>query len=309
MRPREGCRPTSAAQLANPREASATGYNAAQAGPASLLSGLDNYMNPYRDQVVNTTLADFDHNAGAQRAALEAQGARNGAFGGSRFGIAQGELEGQLARGRASTEAGLLDQGFNTAAGLSQSDAANRQQASLFNAGAQNEAGQFGAGALNNASLANQGASNQFALAQAGMQNDAARYAADANNANTQGYLGRADQAAAQGAQATNAASLFNAQQQEAGLQRQLQASGMLGQLGNDYASNTRADLGALASMGDQQRSIEQAYALPRLPSYRPAARCSARLRSSFSTARTSAPTARRTARPPRRPAPTCSTC
>ncbi|MEA3002179.1 MAG: hypothetical protein QOH81_967 [Sphingomonadales bacterium] len=299
------------AALANPREVGANGYSAAQAGrvgidpvangrasdahAASLLSGFADYMNPYRDQVVNSAMADFDRQAGQQRAALEAQGARNGAFGGSRFGIAQAELEGNLARARSSSEAGLLSDGFDRAAGLSQFDAANRQQASLFNAqnrtgvstanaaaanqralsqaqldaqtglanaDARSQAAQFGAAAQNAASLANQGASNQFALAQAGMQNDASRYAADAHNELNRDYLTRADQAAQFGASAENAANLFNAQQREAGLNRQLTAASALNGFGSDYGANTRADLGALASLGDAQRQVEQAYAL-----------------------------------------------
>jgi hypothetical protein len=356
----------SAPSLGPAATAAGGGYQAAQAGPvgiapaanahasdahaASLLSGLDTYMNPYRDQVVNAAMADFDRQAGQQRAALEAQGARAGAFGGSRFGIAQAELEGNLARARTSSEAGLLSDAFDKGAALSQSDAANRQQTSLFNAqnrtgvstantaaanqralsqaqldaqiglanvdarnqagqfgaaagnaaslanqaaanqftltqagmqndaakygaesanqfrlanmDAQNQAAQLGASAQNAASLANQGASNQFAMAQAGMQNDAAKYAADANNDFNRDYLTRADQAAQFGASAENAANIFNAQQREAGLNRQLAAASALNGFGNDYGANTRADLGAMAQLGDAQRQVEQAYQL-----------------------------------------------
>ncbi len=248
--------------LANPREASATGYGASQAGAASVLDNFSAYQNPYNRQVVDATLADFDQQAGQTRAAQAAQAARSGAFGGSRYGIREAETEGNLARARASTQAGLLDQGFRTAAGLSQYDAGNRQQSGLFNADAQNQAGAFGASALNNASLANQGASNQFSLAQAGMQNDAARYGADAANQFNMDYLGRADSAGQFGAASQNAMEQFNAGQMEAGYGRQLQAAGQLNQFGNDYAGNTQRDIALMSDLGGQERMIDQNYAM-----------------------------------------------
>lgn len=299
------------ATLGNAREAGATGYSAGRAGPvsvapttnasasnansASMLDNLSSYMNPYTRNVVNSTLADYDQNAGAQQAAAAAQAAKAGAFGGSRYGIEQAQLASDLARGRATTESGLLNQGFNTAAGLSQSDAANRQQTSLFNAqnatnvdlanagaanqralsqagfdaqvglannDASNQAAQFGAAAQNNASLANQAADNQFALTQAGYQNDAARYGADANNQNMQNSLQRSDAAAQFGANAQNQMEQFNAQQQDNGLNRQLAAANALNGYGNDYAANTRNDLAMMNDLGTSQRQVEQAYDL-----------------------------------------------
>lgn len=116
------------------------------ATPASLLDNLPAYQNPFTNDVVNTSLAGFDNQTAQQRAQLEAQGARNGAFGGSRFGIAQGQFEGDSSRNRAAMEAQLRAQSFDTAAGLSQSDAAMRQQASMANAAAGNNMTQFNAG-------------------------------------------------------------------------------------------------------------------------------------------------------------------
>lgn len=299
------------ATLANPREATATGYNPAQAGgvtidpttnanatnanAATAAQFMGQYRNPYEQQVVDTTLAGYDRNNAQQAAQMQAQAAKAGAFGGSRFGIAQGQFAADSALNRASTEAQLRSAGFDKASALGSTDAGAFNQASLFNAGNQtnvslanagaanqrataqaglsanlglanmgaaNEAAQFGAGAQNAASLSNQGASNQFALTQAGMQNDAARYGADANNTAMQNYLAAQNQAAQYGAGAQNSANLFNAQQTEAGLNRQLAGANALNSYGNDYAANTRADLGAMASMGDQQRQIEQQYAM-----------------------------------------------
>ena len=101
---------------------------------ASLLEGLQNYMSPYTNDVVNTTLAGFDENAGRTRAAQAAQMAATGSFRGSRAGVREGITEGELSRERAGTEAQLRDAAFNTGAGLSNQDAGRRQSASEANA-------------------------------------------------------------------------------------------------------------------------------------------------------------------------------
>jgi len=125
------------------------------AGPASHVaaaSGADSiskYLNPYLDSVVGTTLAGYDKNAGAQQAQLEAAGARNGAFGGSRFGLAQGEQSADLAQGRAQTEAQLRSQAYQDAEGQAQQDASRQQAAGTTNAGADNQTAEFNATANN----------------------------------------------------------------------------------------------------------------------------------------------------------------
>lgn len=105
-----------------------------QVQAASLLEGLQNYMSPYTNDVVNTTLAGFDENAGRTRAQQAAQMAATGSFRGSRAGVREGITEGELARERAGTEAQLRDAAFTTGAGLSNQDAGRRQSASEANA-------------------------------------------------------------------------------------------------------------------------------------------------------------------------------
>jgi hypothetical protein len=92
------------------------------------------YQNPFQQQVIDTTLAGYDQDAGQRQAALMAQGARNGAFGSSRFGIAQGQLGADLTLGRGQLEGGLRSQGFNTAAGYGMQDAAAGNQMRQFDA-------------------------------------------------------------------------------------------------------------------------------------------------------------------------------
>lgn len=109
--------------------------------PASLLDNLGSYMSPYTQNVVDTTLNDFDVNAGRTLAQQAADGARGSqAFGGSRWGVQLGETAGELSRARASADAGLRDSAFNTGAGLSNQDAARRQEAAMFNS-SQDQAG------------------------------------------------------------------------------------------------------------------------------------------------------------------------
>jgi hypothetical protein len=104
---------------------------------SSLLQNLDNYMSPYTQKVVDTTLNDFDVNSGRTRATQAASAARNGAFGGSRYGVREAQTEGELARARAAADANLRDQAFTTGAGLSNMDAGRRQEADLANQNAE----------------------------------------------------------------------------------------------------------------------------------------------------------------------------
>lgn len=101
---------------------------------ASLLSNLGAYMSPYTNDVVKTTLAGFDQNAGMTQAQQALDLARSGAFGGSGAAITQSMTNQGLAMARAQQEAGLRDQAFNTGANLSNMDAGRIQEANQMNA-------------------------------------------------------------------------------------------------------------------------------------------------------------------------------
>lgn len=113
------------------------GASTGRVGASSLLTGLQDYMSPYTQNVVDTTLSDMDVEAGRTRAAQAASAARNGAFSGSRYGVREAQTEGELSRARATAEAQLRDTAFNTGAQLSDSDAGRRQSADLANQSAQ----------------------------------------------------------------------------------------------------------------------------------------------------------------------------
>jgi len=101
---------------------------------ASLLDHIGDYQNPYRDQVVSTSLADFDADAARTRAAQTLDLAGQGAFGGSGAALTRSLTESELARARATQDAKLRADMFNTGANLSNLDADRRQQASAANA-------------------------------------------------------------------------------------------------------------------------------------------------------------------------------
>jgi hypothetical protein len=104
------------------------------ANSASLLDNLKAYMSPYTNDVVRSTLAGFDQNAGMTQAQQALDLARSGAFGGSGAAITQSMTNQGLAMARAQQEAGLRDQAFNTGANLSNMDANRFQEANILNA-------------------------------------------------------------------------------------------------------------------------------------------------------------------------------
>lgn len=114
------------------------GARARDVDAESLLTGLGDYFNPYDQNVRQSALGEFDVDASRAAAAAKAAGARNSAFGGSRFGVAEGVAEGERARDRGALDAGLLHTGFTTAADLSDRDANRRMTAQLSNQASDN---------------------------------------------------------------------------------------------------------------------------------------------------------------------------
>jgi hypothetical protein len=100
----------------------------------SLLTNLESYYNPYRNQVSDAAMADFDTDAGRTRAAQDLALAGEGAFGGSGAALTKSLTEGELSRARNAQMSKLLSDMFTTSAGLSNQDAARRQAANDLNA-------------------------------------------------------------------------------------------------------------------------------------------------------------------------------
>ena len=75
-------------------------------------TGYQAYMSPYQQQVIDTTLAEFDKQAQIGKLGLGKTASQAGAFGGARHGIAQSEYQLGSDANRAAIQAGLLQGGF-----------------------------------------------------------------------------------------------------------------------------------------------------------------------------------------------------
>ena len=82
------------------------------AGP----QGYQQFMSPYQQQVMDATMAQYDQDA-AEASAMFGASAGN-AYGGGRFGVAEGQLAADTANQRALLQGQLLNQGFMQSQGL-----------------------------------------------------------------------------------------------------------------------------------------------------------------------------------------------
>src|SRR5210317_385009 len=73
------------------------------------------FMSPYQQDVIDTTLAEYDVQAAKGLPALAAQAIGAGAFGGGREGVQRAEYQTASDRNRAALQAQLLQQGFGQA--------------------------------------------------------------------------------------------------------------------------------------------------------------------------------------------------
>ena len=85
------------------------------------------YTSPFQQDVIDTTLAEFDRQAQRGLPALSARAVSAGAFGGGREGVERAEYQAASDRNRAALQAQLLQQGFGQAQNLAQ-QAFNQQQ-------------------------------------------------------------------------------------------------------------------------------------------------------------------------------------
>jgi hypothetical protein len=85
-------------------------------------------MSPYQQDVIDTTLAEYDVQAQKGLPGLAAQAIGAGAFGGGREGVQRAEYQAASDRNRAALQAQLLGQGFSQAQNLA-GQAFGQQQA------------------------------------------------------------------------------------------------------------------------------------------------------------------------------------
>ena len=72
-------------------------------------------MSPYQQQVIDSSLAEFDRQKAIQEQGIRDQAVASGAFGGGREGVQLAEFGSNALRDRTALEAGLRQQGFQQA--------------------------------------------------------------------------------------------------------------------------------------------------------------------------------------------------
>ena len=91
---------------------------ATQAGQAGQYMGptaYQQFMSPYQQDVINTTLGEYDIQAQKGMGGISDLAISRGAFGGARQGVAEAEYQSASDRNRAALQAQLLQQGFGQA--------------------------------------------------------------------------------------------------------------------------------------------------------------------------------------------------
>ena len=85
------------------------------------------FMSPYQQEVIDTTLAEFDRQQAIAQTAQRDRAIQAGAFGGAREGVMAAEAAQGAAMNRANLQAQLLAQGFQQAQQAAAADLAARQ--------------------------------------------------------------------------------------------------------------------------------------------------------------------------------------
>ena len=108
------------------------GAEAAQQRAAGLTgpTAYQQFTSPYQQDIIDTTLAEFDRQTQAGIPALAQQAISRGAFGGARQGVQEAEFLSNQARNRAALEAQLRQQGFTQAQNLAQTAFGQQRQLS-----------------------------------------------------------------------------------------------------------------------------------------------------------------------------------
>jgi hypothetical protein len=143
------------AGFASPYIQQASGLATASSTPITG-STIQQYMNPYTQQVIDATEAQMQHDNASAMANLQGNQIAQGALGGNATGVAKGILAGQQNRTNASTISGLYSQNYQQAL-----QAAQQQQ----------QTGLAGANALANYGISGQNAALAGANAQVGAGN------------------------------------------------------------------------------------------------------------------------------------------
>ena len=86
-----------------------------QANAYSGPQGYQDFMSPYQQDVINSSLAAFDQQAGAGMSNIGQQAAKTGNLGGGREGVQRAQYQSNSDMNRALLQSGLQQQGFTQA--------------------------------------------------------------------------------------------------------------------------------------------------------------------------------------------------
>ena len=95
-------------------------------GAGTGAGSIASYMSPYQQQVIDTTLAEFDKQAAMRQQNISDAAVAMGGFGGGREGVMQSEYQTQSDKDRAALQAQLQSQGFSQAQAARQADLSSR---------------------------------------------------------------------------------------------------------------------------------------------------------------------------------------
>jgi hypothetical protein len=219
------------ASLADP--ASAT---AAQLAPKDIAP----FLNPFIDTALDPTMRRLAQQQNEVQAGIGANAAASGMFGGSREAVARSLADRNYRDTSANTIGNMMNQGWNTAAGLAGANVDRSQAVNLANAGFEQAANQLNAQLGTNVSVANMQAGTQAGMQNAALANQVALANAAAQNQAQQNY----QNLSYQGSQADADRFLRAVQLEDAGSSQ-------------DFGS-TLSGIGALNSLGTQQQQTAQ---------------------------------------------------
>ena len=99
--------------------------------------GYNDFMSPYQKEIIDTTMQEYDVQAGRGRQQISDAAYQANAFGGGRHGIEMAQYQSESDRNRAAMLAGLQGQGYQQALSQQQQQLANLQGMAAFEPGLQ----------------------------------------------------------------------------------------------------------------------------------------------------------------------------
>ena len=101
--------------------------------------GYKDFMSPYQKEIIDTTMQEYDIQAGRGRQQIRDNAYNVGAFGGARQGVEMGQYQSESDRNRAALLAGLYGQGYNQALTQQQQQLGNLQNMAGFQTGLESQ--------------------------------------------------------------------------------------------------------------------------------------------------------------------------